>query len=726
MATTKVGKLNADNVVDGTTNKVYTATEKSKLAGIEDGAEVNNISDANATDLTDNGDSTLHFHSSDRNRSNHTGTQAASTISDFDTEVSNNLTVAANTAHITSDGKSHSDVVLNNTHRTGSGADHADVASNTTHRGRTDNPHSVTKTQVGLGNVANVDTTNADNISDGITNAIVTLTQEGNFETAYTHSQVVTGNPHNVTLSDVGGTTDHTELSNIGTNTHAQIDTHIGDATIHYPQSSISITESQISDLGSYIPISEKAANNGVATLDSGGKIPANQLPSTVMDFKGTWDASLNSPTLVDGSGDAGDVYLVSVAGTQDLGSGSITYTVGDLIVYNGTIWQKSINSNAVVSVNSQTGVVSLDQDDIADGTTYGRLTNTQITDLTDAGDSALHFHSTDRARANHTGTQLASTISDFQTTVSANTDVSANTAVRHVPVTVADSPEINLTLTDQNITASLVLGSIDETKLDTSVNASLDLADSSVQPADNISTLTNDSGFISGITDEPLSDLNDVTIAAIASGEILKWNGTAWINNTLTEAGIAAIGDLHDAVTVTDSSEIDFTLTGQNITASLIAGSIDETKLDASVNASLDLADSAMQDVVDDTTPQLGGNLDLNSKALTITGQTVGGSDGNLVYLSGANTWSAADADTAATCSGILGIRLNATTVHIWGPYTTTGLTAAADYYVSETAGAITATEPTTSTSISRTVGRALSTTVLFFKPDETYIEVP
>ena len=76
------GTQSADTITDGTTNKAYTATEKTKLAGIEAGAEVNNISDVNATDLTDGGDSTLHYHSADRNRANHTGTQSADTITD--------------------------------------------------------------------------------------------------------------------------------------------------------------------------------------------------------------------------------------------------------------------------------------------------------------------------------------------------------------------------------------------------------------------------------------------------------------------------------------------------------------------------------------------------------------------------------------------------------------------------------------------------------------------
>lgn len=53
-----------DDITAGTTNKHFTDTEKTKLSGIESGAEVNNISDANATDLTDGGGTTLHHHDS--------------------------------------------------------------------------------------------------------------------------------------------------------------------------------------------------------------------------------------------------------------------------------------------------------------------------------------------------------------------------------------------------------------------------------------------------------------------------------------------------------------------------------------------------------------------------------------------------------------------------------------------------------------------------------------
>jgi hypothetical protein len=117
------------------------------------------------------------------------------------------------------------------------------------------------------------------------------------------------------------------------------------------------------------IPSSEKGSANGVATLDGGGKVPSSQLPETLMDFLGNWNASTNTPTLIDGTGSTGDVFNVSVAGTIDLGSGNIIFDAGDWAVYNGTIWELSINSDEVKDVNGQTGNVVLDTDDISEGT---------------------------------------------------------------------------------------------------------------------------------------------------------------------------------------------------------------------------------------------------------------------------------------------------------------------------------------------------------------------
>lgn len=149
------------------------------------------------------------------------------------------------------------------------------------------------------------------------------------------------------------------------------VDAHDASAISNIPSGNLAATDQQSvnnelqSDIDSRIPSSEKGANSGVATLDSGGKVPAAQLPSTVMSYLGVWNATTNTPTLIDGTGDTGDVYRVSVAGTQDLGSGNITFGVGDWVIYNGTIWEKSSNSDAVVSVNGYTGVVSLVKADI-------------------------------------------------------------------------------------------------------------------------------------------------------------------------------------------------------------------------------------------------------------------------------------------------------------------------------------------------------------------------
>lgn len=237
------------------------------------------------------------------------------------------------------------------------------------------------------------------------------------------------------------------------------------------------MTKAAVASVASaYIPLTQKAASNGVATLDAAGKIPAAQLPNSVMEYKGSYNATLNLPSLADGgaatqalkviqgvtfqaddegsagnsisvtyvdpaapsqsisvvvvdnaitinlatdadslitttvndivfavgntpaadaivdasgsstdlvtaqaetfltygqdAANAGDVYRCSVAGTIDLGSGDLELGVGDFVIYSGSIWEKSPATDAVISVNGQVGVVSLDSDDVGEGST--------------------------------------------------------------------------------------------------------------------------------------------------------------------------------------------------------------------------------------------------------------------------------------------------------------------------------------------------------------------
>ena len=64
---------------------------------------------------------------------------------------------------------------------------------------------------------------------------------------------------------------------------------------------------------------------------------------------------------------------------------------------------------------------------------------------------------------------------------------------------------------------------------------------------------ITNLQSYLLNITGEPLSDLSDATITSIAANEVLKWNGSNWINNTLAEAGI-----LSTTAKAADSEKLD------------------------------------------------------------------------------------------------------------------------------------------------------------------------
>ena len=90
--------------------------------------------------------------------------------------------------------------------------------------------------------------------------------------------------------------------------------------------------------------------------------------------YIGSWNASTNTPALADGDGGAtvgpGAVYRVSVAGTQNLGSGAIVFSVNDRVVYNlSGVWEKWDTEDLVTSVNGLFGDVSLGLDELDDVT---------------------------------------------------------------------------------------------------------------------------------------------------------------------------------------------------------------------------------------------------------------------------------------------------------------------------------------------------------------------
>jgi hypothetical protein len=82
------------------------------------------------------------------------------------------------------------------------------------------------------------------------------------------------------------------------------------------------------------------------------------------LNYKGTWNASTNTPTLTSGVGTKSDYYVVSVAGTTNL-DGITDWQISDWAIFNGSAWQKIDNTDSVISVNGETGVVVLDAADV-------------------------------------------------------------------------------------------------------------------------------------------------------------------------------------------------------------------------------------------------------------------------------------------------------------------------------------------------------------------------
>lgn len=190
------------------------------------------------------------------------------------------------------------------------------------------------------------------------------------------------------------------------------------------------------------------------------------------------------------------------------------------------------------------------------------------------------------------------------------------------------------------------------------------------------------------------ISALSDVNPSAPANGEFLKYDGAEWINDTVAQSDVSGL--------VTALSNIN-------------------TELDATQNIA-DVAGAA--GAVGDGAVYFS-NFDSGA---TLTA-------GKLYYLHATTGWEEADASAAATATNLLAMCTSASTngtsmlqMGVINPFgSQAAISVGAPVYVSETAGEVTGTAPTTSGAIARVVGYKVNGTndTIFFNPSNDWIEL-
>ena len=362
-------------------------------------------------------------------------------------------------------------------------------------------------------------------------------------------------------------------------------------------EAAISITESQISDLGTYA--TSAYVDSAVAGL---------------YDHKGAYDASTNSPDLDTSPSGVlkGDAYTVSAAGTfftaavdagdvliadQDspthethwtivnrnidetaFATASHTHATADIT--SGTFADARIAESNVTQHEAALSIVAsqvtsgtlphergglefdvsaVAKGDVIAGSGTGTLA---LVAASGASDGDVLTVQADGSVAFETGGGGGGgdTLPVSDTTGIAKGSADATKIVRLEVDGLTTATTRVLTVQDSDGTIELTGHTHATTDVTSGTFADARIAESNVTQHEAALTITesqvSDLGsYLTDITGEALSTLSDVTITTISSGELLTWNGSAWVNETLAEAGIAAASHNHAASDITSGT---------------------------------------------------------------------------------------------------------------------------------------------------------------------------
>jgi len=115
------------------------------------------------------------------------------------------------------------------------------------------------------------------------------------------------------------------------------------------------------------------------------------------------------------------------------------------------------------------------------------------------------------------------------------------------------------------------------------------------------------------------LTNLSDVTVTSASNGQILKHNGSVFVNTaetTYSQSSVASGSNVNLRLTDSGGTNDDILITaGSNITFSSVSAN------GFTIAASGGGGGGGLSNVVEDTSPELGGSLDLNNKFITGSG---------------------------------------------------------------------------------------------------------
>lgn len=388
--------------------------------------------------------------------------------------------------------------------------------------------------------------------------------------------------------------------------------------------------------------------------------------------------------------------------------------TNGQVLAYNGTLkqWKPSSAGAGTGDVNKV-------------GTPVNNQVGVWTGDGTIEGDASLTFDGTNLNLATAKNLQIAgaTVLADAAGTTTLS-NIDALDATTEATIESAIDALSNVALTSATITTSLVPTANDGAALGSGTNqfSDLYLASGGVVNFDNgdmtITDGTNALAFAGGnVTfDSAITPAanNGAALGAATTGE--------WSDLFLAEGGVIN-WDNGDA-TITQTGNV-VELAGADLTVpNLTVGAAGTITLSENASIALDPA----------------GSADGKYSGITITGTA--GADlafGDLIYLDPTDSrWELADANAAAAADGdsrgILGICVNdpsgdgqPVTVLLQGVVRADAafpaLTIGAPVYVSETAGDIVVTQPTTTDVVIRIVGVAITADEIFFRPDFTWV---